>query len=366
MASITITKWIILSINILIIQTLTLTHAQQVPCFFIFGDSQMDNGNNNLLPTSAKANYRPYGIDFPGAVPTGRFTNGKNIADFLAELLDFSDPIPPFASTRGSDILRGLNYGSGAAGILDISGIRQGPRFSMNDQLANHRATTGQIAALFRNRTAADNYLRQCLYVVNIGSNDYINNYYYQRPRSLSNLLYTPDQFADQLIAEFSRQLRRLYDLGSRKVAVYGIGLIGCIPQEILLYPITNGSPCVDKINVAVGLFNDRLMSLVNNLNNNLPNAQFTYINATSIALGDPSLIGVKVLNAACCEVQRSGPAAGQCLRDGAVCGNRQEYIFFDNFHPTEISNNVTAMRSYRALVPADASPVDIERLVRQ
>ena len=75
---------------------------------------------------------------------------------------------------------------------------------------------------------------------------------------------------------------------------------------------------------------------------------------------------GVKVLNAACCEVQRSGPAAGQCLRDGAVCGNRQEYIFFDNFHPTEISNNVTAMRSYRALVPADASPVDIERLVRQ
>lgn len=83
MASITITKWIILSINILIIQTLTLTHAQQVPCFFIFGDSQMDNGNNNLLPTSAKANYRPYGIDFPGAVPTGRFTNGKNIADFL-------------------------------------------------------------------------------------------------------------------------------------------------------------------------------------------------------------------------------------------------------------------------------------------
>ncbi|KAL1555939.1 GDSL esterase/lipase-like protein [Salvia divinorum] len=325
MATSTITKWIILSINIMIIQTLTLTQAQQVPCFFLFGDSQFDNGNNNLLLTNAKANYRPYGIDFPGAVPTGRFTNGKNIADFLAQLLGFSDPIPPFASTRGSAVIRGLNYASGAAGILDISGIRLGDRISMNRQLANHRAAAGQIAALFRNRAAADSYL------------------------------------------PFSRQLRSLYNLGSRKVAVFGIGLIGCIPQEISLYPITNGSPCVDPINIAVGLFNNRLVSLINDLNANLPNARFTYINSTSIALGDPSLIGVKVVNAPCCEVQRPGAGApGQCLPNGSVCSNRDEYIFFDNFHPTQIAYNVTASRSYRALLPADASPVDIQRLVQQ
>lgn len=54
----------------------------QVPCFFIFGDSLADNGNNNLLDTLAKVNYKPYGIDFSGGV-TGRFSNGRTTVDVL-------------------------------------------------------------------------------------------------------------------------------------------------------------------------------------------------------------------------------------------------------------------------------------------
>ena len=63
---------------------------QQLPCVFFFGDSLTDNGNNNFLATIAKVNHTPYGIDFP-AGPTGRFSNGKNIPDFLGSilLLDF-------------------------------------------------------------------------------------------------------------------------------------------------------------------------------------------------------------------------------------------------------------------------------------
>ena len=62
--------------------------TQQVPCFFIFGDSLSDNGNNNNLVTKAKANYQPYGIDFPGG-PTGRFTNGRNLVDIIGQYLPF-------------------------------------------------------------------------------------------------------------------------------------------------------------------------------------------------------------------------------------------------------------------------------------
>lgn len=57
---------------------------QQVPCYFIFGDSLVDNGNNNQLTSIAKANYAPYGIDFP-AGPTGRFSNGKTSVDVIGE-----------------------------------------------------------------------------------------------------------------------------------------------------------------------------------------------------------------------------------------------------------------------------------------
>lgn len=54
----------------------------QVPCYFIFGDSLADNGNNNWLSTMAKVNYRPYGIDFPSG-PTGRFCNGRTAFDII-------------------------------------------------------------------------------------------------------------------------------------------------------------------------------------------------------------------------------------------------------------------------------------------
>lgn len=58
----------------------------RVPCLFIFGDSLVDNGNNNDLETQAKANYKPYGIDFPEGV-SGRFTNGRTIADMIGSFL---------------------------------------------------------------------------------------------------------------------------------------------------------------------------------------------------------------------------------------------------------------------------------------
>lgn len=51
---------------------------------FIFGDSLVDDGNNNNLLTLAKANYYPYGIDFYQG-PTGRFCDGRTILDMLGK-----------------------------------------------------------------------------------------------------------------------------------------------------------------------------------------------------------------------------------------------------------------------------------------
>lgn len=59
---------------------------EMVPAMFIFGDSLIDNGNNNNLPSLAKANYFPYGIDFNGG-PTGRFSNGYTMVDEIGECL---------------------------------------------------------------------------------------------------------------------------------------------------------------------------------------------------------------------------------------------------------------------------------------
>ncbi|CAK9161134.1 unnamed protein product [Ilex paraguariensis] len=60
--------------------------SPQVAALYVFGDSLVDDGNNNNLNSMAKANYFPYGCDFDRGA-TGRFSNGKTFADFLGNFL---------------------------------------------------------------------------------------------------------------------------------------------------------------------------------------------------------------------------------------------------------------------------------------
>jgi len=63
--------------------------AAAPPAIFVFGDGALDVGNNNDLTGGEigdpdRANHPYYGIDYPGGQPTGRFSNGYNIADFIS------------------------------------------------------------------------------------------------------------------------------------------------------------------------------------------------------------------------------------------------------------------------------------------
>lgn len=70
-----------------LLNSATTQNAPVVPAVIVFGDSIVDPGNNNNLKTPAKANYPPYGQDFPGHFPSGRFSNGKIPGDFLGTIL---------------------------------------------------------------------------------------------------------------------------------------------------------------------------------------------------------------------------------------------------------------------------------------
>lgn len=63
-------------------------YQAEARAFFVFGDSLVDNGNNNYLATSARADAPPYGIDFPTHRATGRFSNGLNIPDIISKYLN--------------------------------------------------------------------------------------------------------------------------------------------------------------------------------------------------------------------------------------------------------------------------------------
>lgn len=61
-----------------------------IPAVIGFGDSIIDPGNNNKIKTLIKCNFPPYGKDFEGGIPTGRFCNGKIPSDMLGTYTFFS------------------------------------------------------------------------------------------------------------------------------------------------------------------------------------------------------------------------------------------------------------------------------------
>ncbi|XVF27417.1 hypothetical protein REPUB_Repub14bG0105000 [Reevesia pubescens] len=338
--------------------------APQVPCYFIFGDSLVDNGNNNQLSSLAKANYLPYGIDFRNG-PTGRFSNGKTTVDVIAELLGFDHYIPPYSTARGIRILGGVNYASAAAGIREETGQQLGARISFSGQVRNYKQTVSQVVNLVGNQNTAANYLRKCIYSIGLGSNDYLNNYFMPLYYSTSRQ-YTPEQYANLLIQQYTQELQNLYNYGARKFVLIGVGQIGCSPNE-LAQNSRDGRTCVERINAANRIFNVKLKGLVDQFNNATADAKFIYINGYGIfqdIISNPAAFGFRVTNAGCCGVGRNN---GQitCLPLQTPCRNRNEYLFWDAFHPGEAANVIIGRRSYSAQSPSDAYPIDIRRLAQ-
>lgn len=79
------TLWFLVVIVVTVSNTASVAEAR---AFFVFGDSLVDNGNNDYLATTARADNYPYGIDYPTHRPTGRFSNGLNIPDLISMISD--------------------------------------------------------------------------------------------------------------------------------------------------------------------------------------------------------------------------------------------------------------------------------------
>ncbi|KAH7674373.1 GDSL lipase/esterase protein [Dioscorea alata] len=325
----------------------SVSHSAQSPAIFIFGDSLIDNGNNNYLPSIARANYFPYGIDL--GVPTGRFCDGLTVTDYGARWLGLPFP-PPYLSLQSlsTKILRGVNYASAAAGILDETGRHYGSRISFNRQILLFEKTVKfQLPILIADPNALAQFIANSLFIINIGSNDYINNYLLPQYYT-SSKTYSPEGFANLLITAFTRQLASLYQLGVRKMLIVGVGPLGCIPSQLSMNNSTDGE-CIKRVNDIVMAFNSRFFPMLPSLNSSLPGAFFVYQNIYDRFIDliqNPSDYGFTVKNQACCGSGRYGGELS-CLPLQVPCAARNQYIFWDSFHPSQAANAIIAARCY-------------------
>ncbi|RZB67064.1 GDSL esterase/lipase At5g55050-like isoform X2 [Glycine soja] len=236
--------------------------AEMVSAVYVFGDSLVDVGNNNYLTLSiAKANHRHYGVDFPTHKPTGRFSNGKNAADFVAEKLGFPTS-PPYlslitskANKNNASFMDGVSFASAGAGIFDGTDERYRQSIPLRKQMDYYSIVHEEMTREVGGAAGLQKHLSKSIFVVVIGSNDIFGYFESSDLRKKS----TPQQYVDSMAFSLKVQLQRLYDHGARKFEIAGVGTLGCCPD----FRLKNKTECFIEANYMAVKYNEGLQSML-------------------------------------------------------------------------------------------------------
>ncbi|XP_056682540.1 GDSL esterase/lipase At5g55050-like [Spinacia oleracea] len=339
---------------VFVIFSLKLAKAQLVPALFVFGDSLVDVGNNNYLTfTIAKSNLPYHGVDFPTHKPTGRFSNGKNGADFLAEKLGLPSP-PPYLSlvhNNVDDFTKGVSFASAAAGILNTTSRyiylpqfggtdhNELSRFTISmDEQVEYCVKVREVLVKKLGQRDAAKHIAESVFAIVIGSVD-IGEYYNARDASFKKQG-SPQQLVDLLILTITSQLKEIYNIGGRKFVMIGIGTIGCIPSERVKI---KDEACNEVFNYWATKYNQGLQVVLQKLESELENFQYSYFNVYDFFLNiieQPHSCGFKEVKAACCGLGHlNGEVA--CFPFSNLCNYRTDHVFWDLYHPTEAATRI-------------------------
>ncbi|KAK9673262.1 hypothetical protein RND81_12G156300 [Saponaria officinalis] len=308
--------------------------------FFVFGDSLVDSGNNNYLATTARADSPPYGIDYPTRRPTGRFSNGLNIPDIISEAIG-AEPTLPYLSPElnGPRLLVGANFASAGVGILNDTGVQFLNIIRVYRQLEYFQQYQQRVRDLI-GEGATQQLVTRALVLITLGGNDFVNNYFVV-PFSPRSRQFTLPNYVTYLVSEYRKILMRLYELGARRVLVTGTGPLGCVPSEIAQRG-RNGQ-CAEDLMAAANMYNPQLYQLINDLNSQIGSTVFIAANAFRTHMdfiNSPQAYGFVTSKVACCG---QGPynGIGICTVLSNLCQNRDQYAFWDAFHPSERANRI-------------------------
>lgn len=318
--------------------------AASIPAVIVFGDSSVDAGNNNQISTVLKSNFRPYGRDFFGGKPTGRFSNGRIPPDFIAEALGLRPFVPAYLDPQYniSDFAGGVCFASAGTGfdnatsnVLNVIPLWREVEYYKEYQ-TKLKAYVGEANANF--------IINEALYLVSLGTNDFLENYY-TLPNTRSK--YTVDQFQNFLVGLVERFVKDIYGLGARKISLTGLPPIGCLPLERATnYVNGNGNGCMEGYNLVALHFNGKLNDLVKKMNGEMAGIRVVFSNPYGIfmqMIKKPAQFGFEVTSVACCATGmfEMGYLCDQL--NPFTCSDANKYVFWDSFHPTQKSSRIVA-----------------------
>ncbi|XWS36823.1 hypothetical protein CRYUN_Cryun20dG0118600 [Craigia yunnanensis] len=271
----------------------------KVSAIIAFGDSYVDSGNNNYIPTIAKCNFEPYGRDFPGSRPTGRFCNGRLPPDFISEGFGLKPIIPAYLdhALNISEFATGVCFASAATGYDNATAdvLKVIPLWK---QVEYYKEYQKKLRAYLGDKKA-NGVISDALYLISIGTNDFIENYYAQPDRKSQ---FTIQQYEDFLIGIAENFIRQIYSLGARKLSLSGLPPIGCLPvQRSTNFEDLN---CIEERNRVALEFNGKLKTSAAKLNQDLPGLKVFFADVYDLILQlitRPSEYGFEVTEEGCC-----------------------------------------------------------------
>ncbi|KAI8569463.1 hypothetical protein RHMOL_Rhmol02G0281500 [Rhododendron molle] len=331
---------------------------------FVFGDSLFDVGNNNYINSTAgtQANYWPYGETFFNR-PTGRFSDGRLIPDFIAEYAKLP-LLPPYKQPGNNhQFSNGANFASAGAGALVQT--HQGTVIDLHMQLIYFK-NVKKVLEQHMGETEAKKILSTAVYLFSVGSNDYIlpfvtNSSFFQ--------FNSPEDYAKMVIGNITDVIKEIYEAGGRKFAFVSLPPWGCVPLVRVRNP---AGECMQEVTALIKLHNTAFSKVLTKLEMQLQGFKysiFDFYNSAAEIMENPSKYGFKDGKSACCGsgqyrgVNSCGGKRG--VKEYELCSNPSEYIFFDAAHPTEKGNEQFAQQMWSA-APSIVGPYNLEALFEQ
>ncbi|KAK9069091.1 hypothetical protein SSX86_013207 [Deinandra increscens subsp. villosa] len=298
----------------------------------VFGDSTADSGNNNYINTPFKADHRPYGQDFPGHIPTGRFSNGKLVPDFWVSLLGIKPTIPPYLQPNLSnfDIRTGVNFASAGSGYDDVT-ARVSQVIPVTKQMVYFKEYIKRLKKVVGEKEAKS-IVEGALVSLSAGTNDFTISFYDLRTRRDD---FAIGEYQDYILKKLQIFIKGLYKLGCRTILVSGLPPMGCIPIQMASRFTRD---CIKDQNFDARIYNKKLVKLLTKIQSSLQGSRILYAdiyNPTIEMIQNPQNYGFTETKMGCCGIGflEAGPI---CTPFTPLCTNPSNHLFFDSVHPSE------------------------------
>ncbi|KAI8016117.1 GDSL esterase/lipase EXL3 [Camellia lanceoleosa] len=261
------------------------------------------------------------------------------VSSFVAEQLGIKDYVLAYLDPhlQPSELLTGVSFASGASGFDP-----QTTQIHAYDQLNLFKEYIGKVKGMVGEERT--NYiLSNSFYLVLAGSDDFANTYFTVDIRKLQ---YDINSYTDLVVNYASNFVKELYQLGAKRIGLFGAAPIGCLPSQRTL---AGGElrVCSEIYNQAAQLMNSKLSSAITSYNNSLndPQARIVYTDTYNPLLNiilNHDKYGFSIADKWCCGTGNLEVSI-LCNQLTDTCSDDSVYVFWDSYHPTE--------RGYRVLV---------------